>query len=139
MANGDPLPAEHHVTRCCGDRGVDNGIVTGAAFELRPKDNGKLSVDWVECEYVAHENQNVEGSKSRLKSAGLRPQFIAVLNVGDIRRVHQNNRHLDVVEAHTRNKCHSAIIGMQYGHEDLLTQDELADLVNDSGTIDRLG
>lgn len=136
MADKDPLPNGHQIARLCGTRGVDNGIVTSAAFALRPKDECRLSADWVQCSYVGLEQQNISGCSDRLRAISHYPQYAVFLQVDDIRKIMRDNRPLDVLEAHTkRTKCHCAIVGMQDTPEDLETQGELADLANDAGRI----
>lgn len=65
MADRDGLPDGDDVARLCG-RGVDNGIVTAAAFAPRPVDQNRLSVDWVQCPYAAAGDRGIEGSRQRL-------------------------------------------------------------------------
>jgi hypothetical protein len=137
MPKGDSLPSEDHVTRMCG-RGMDPDqmIVTGAAFELRPIDKGKLSVDWVECPHVPPEKRNNSGSKERLKPACRESQICAMLNVGDIRQIRHNDIPLNVLEyPTTKNKCHCGIVGLEYGPDGWDTQNDLADLANERGSL----
>ena len=42
------IPDEHHVTRYCKPRQIENGWPTPDAFLLRPIDQGTLSVNWLE-------------------------------------------------------------------------------------------
>ncbi len=140
MAKGDPLKSNHNVTRLCG-RGWDSETktVSGAAFELRRKDEGRLSVDWVECLSVDENKRNPEGSQDRLRTVAINPQYCVVLNVGEIRKIKHNSYPLDVIEHPTSNPCHCGIIGMQYGPASLVTQGELADLANSKGVFYWIG
>ena len=46
---GDIIPDEHHVARYCRPtRHVEHGWPTPSAFQLRPVDEGTLSVNWLE-------------------------------------------------------------------------------------------
>lgn len=134
VADGDPLPNEHHVARGLGRRGYDKGTVTAAAFALTPRDQRKLSVDWVECPHDVPARRNVDGSRFRLRQTlTIHDQLITVLNVGNIRQICRNADCLDVIEVRIRNyPCHSGIVGMKGDHTDLDYQEDLADLANGS-------
>lgn len=137
MPRGDSLPAQDHVTRLCG-RGMDPDrmIITGAAFELRLIDDGRLSVDWVECPHVVAGQRNNDGSKERIKPACRASQICAILNVGEIRQIEHNEKPLNVIEYPTRkNKCHCGIVGLEYGSEGWDAQNDLADLANEKGVL----
>ena len=68
MAVGAPLPDRDRVARGCSE-GYDGNEVTADAFALRPGElkYGRISVDWVECPYVDHPQQSLEGSARRFK------------------------------------------------------------------------
>ncbi len=129
MPVGKPLPDEDHVERGCS-RGVKNNIVTSAAFEPRPQDQFRLSVEWVECPHADPSERNSEGAIARLKSIPVRGPY-ANLGVLDIRSRTYNGRSLDVVELRNR-PCHAAIIGFTGDSNDLLFQDDLAEIANES-------
>lgn len=134
MAASDPLPAECHVARGCG-RGCRRGTMTRVAFKARPQDDGRLSVDWVECAYALPSERNVGGSLSRLRGR-LRPQPVAILEVGGIRRIRRNGHHLDAVEEPKPDwSCHGAITGMTGGFMDIALQEGLADLANNGQIV----
>ena len=131
MAKGDPIPDGDHVTRLCG-RGYDSGEITSAAFEPRPGDKGKLSVDWVECAYDSPARPNIEGSLARLTAITTdMNQPVGVLEAQAIRRIRRNGCQLDVIEHGSRRTlCHSVITGMTGGPIDLGLEQDLAELAN---------
>ena len=129
MLVGKALPNDDHVARGCS-RGVKNNIVTSAAFEPRPQDKFRLSVEWVECPHANPSERNLEGAIERIKSIPVRGPY-ANLGVLDIRSPTYNGRSLDVVELLNR-PCHAAIIGFTGDSNDLLFQDDLAEIANKS-------
>ncbi len=120
-----------HVGRLCG-RGLSRrGKVRHSAFALREeKDEKELSVNWVECCYVSDSERNIEGCKARLRRLTGYSQYIAILNVGEIRGIKYNNKALDVVDTSRRSNCHCSITGLEIGPKCLELQKKLADLAN---------
>ena len=45
---GDPIPDGHNVARYCKGLHVDSGWPLAGAFNIRPEDEGSLSVNWME-------------------------------------------------------------------------------------------
>ena len=83
---GDELPASDHVVRYVRGRDVsDEGMVNGAAFQLRPNEDG-LSVNWLEyfAGYGKEEQLEKVRSLSRLQRS--RSARYAELNVGATKR-----------------------------------------------------
>ena len=135
MAAGDSIPDDDHVSRGCGERGEEQGVVTSAAFKPRAQDKGKLSVDWVECAHVPPSKRKINGSLERLRRRPLRPQAVAILATKDIRQIEVNGHKLDAVEnPHKGNPCHSSIVGMTEGPTGFDLQEDLAEVAN-SGQV----
>ena len=136
MANGDPLPEGHQVTRGCS-RGYDSGEITATAFELRKSEQQKrrISVDWVECPYVDPGERDLNGSVARMQER-VDPPY-AVLGVTDIRRIEIEMCAPDVQEfGNNENPSHSAITGFTTDtHVDLKFQMALAEIANQYGAI----
>lgn len=144
MANGDPLPSSDYVSRACGRRGVEAGVVQAAAFGLRQHKTaetefGKISVDWVECTYDVAEWRNIEGSIRRLKARLIFSQPVAILPVSGVRSIRRNGHPLDARKDGHRVDvmgCHCVIVGFTGGPLDLELQDALAELANKSSVLE---
>jgi hypothetical protein len=134
MSEGSALPEEHHVARGCGERGVHDDVILPAAFVVRPRDRGRLSVDWVECRHAPGRERSITGSRRRLEGYLLRAQWVAVLPVAEVRNVVADGRHLDAIEAphRPRRPCHAAIVGWTGTRVDQQIRTQLAKLANRS-------
>ena len=127
------LPSEDHVARLCREASISNGRVRGAAFALKVKDEGELSVNWVQCQHVDPSERTIEAAIVRLRAVTRSSQFVAILNVSEVREVEYRGKNLDVIDtSHPKNLCHCSIIGMDMGPECFLAQKELADLANNN-------
>lgn len=144
MKKGDPLPPQDSVLRACKPRTCDGGFVTSAAFELKPKDELRLSVDWVQCQFVDAHQRTLEESVGRIKKVfeisleksgrKLTPQKCVELQVGDIRGVKCVGVGLNVLAyGSISNECHSVIAGFVGDRTDLHIQEQLAELANSKG------
>jgi hypothetical protein len=85
---GDPLPAEHYVSRHCRNKDLilTNGEPTGvseSAFEPKPDESDGLSANWLEF-FGDDRQHNVAGVRSVTKLNVKRSHRIAILNVGAI-------------------------------------------------------
>jgi hypothetical protein len=84
---GDSLEGAHHVVRHLGQTKVDNGVAQSSGFLLKPKDEGALSVNWLEhCKSIGLYAQLAEirdalVASGRSISLG---SFFARLKVNDI-------------------------------------------------------
>ena len=80
---GQKLPDQDHISRFCPPKTAPNGIITAAAFLLRPEEEG-LSVNWLEflkCLCRKDEIRKIKQTYSR-KLKVSKNSRIAVLNVG---------------------------------------------------------
>ena len=80
---GQKLPDQDHISRFCPPKTAPNGIITAAAFLLRPEEEG-LSVNWLEflkCLCRKDEIREIKQTYSR-KLKVSKNSRIAVLNVG---------------------------------------------------------
>ena len=87
--SGSPIPDDHHVVRYIAPRHVDNGIVNGAGFLRRPREDAS-SVNWLEYFDPPIENQLHEVRvATRLRYA--KTGQLARLNIGVTRSYVQQN------------------------------------------------
>lgn len=80
---GQKLPDQDHISRFCPPKTAPNGIITAAAFLLRPEEEG-LSVNWLEvlkCLCREDEIREIKQTYTR-KLKVSKNSRIAVLNVG---------------------------------------------------------
>lgn len=125
------IPNADHIARYCAPVNLDAaGCPTGAAFQLRTLDRGRLSCDWVEC---------LSGPPPAAQAAALRRSLsrvggynaagkIGILNAGDVRALELEAQRLAVVHAPGhRNTCHAVIEGTA-GLLELTFAELLADL-----------
>jgi len=81
---GQRLPDRDHIARLCPPKTAPNGIITGAAFLLKPNEDG-LSVNWLEflnCSCRDNEIKEIRGIYTRKFNRVPKAARIAVLNVG---------------------------------------------------------
>ena len=77
---GTPLPDHDHVLRYIGKRHVDNGVVNGSGFFIRPTED-LPSVNWMECFPPPIDNQVAE-IKARRRLRYEKNALLVRLNVG---------------------------------------------------------
>ena len=89
----DPLPDSDHVLRYCSPRHVNEGIIHGSAFRIRPGEE-YLSVNWME--YFG-KSASVEEQTDGIRTALIKKKFqlksdgrFARLHVGTVKEVIQN-------------------------------------------------
>lgn len=119
------LPDNDHIVRYCFK---DNGgsSITGAHFQARKRDNGSLSVNWLECMSQEQRASQIQTVKDFYRSKFSSPKSedkIAVLNVKEtIDYVHHNdpnNKIIKIIHRKTKNDpCHCGV-------EDLALDDDL--------------
>lgn len=113
MADGDPLPGPDHVARYCQQSGFKGGQISDANFAPRPRDDGRLSTNWVECPYVPAGDRSEAGAVARLLRSLRRNHAedrIAFLRVEAVRGIKDERVTLDVREdRHDANHCHAVI------------------------------
>lgn len=116
MADGDPLPGPDHVARYCQQSGFKGGQISDANFAPRPRDNGRLSTNWVECRYVPVGEQSEDGAVARVLRTLKRNRAedrIAFLPVEAVRGIKDERITLDVLEnGHGVNRCHAVILNV---------------------------
>jgi hypothetical protein len=133
----DPIPINNHVSRyVSGSKITRSGRITGAAFELRPKENA-LSVNWLE--YLGLEDRNLEIQEIRkvfvAKGWNLRPEArFTVLNVGEtkahVRQESDDNRVLPILHHPSlKDDSHSRIYNVP--RDDPAIGDMIAELIED--------
>ena len=83
---GDTIPDDHHITRLCLPKHVEDEQIQATAFHLRPIDD-YLSVNWLEfLKCSSREREIDEIRKTYMAKLDVRPRAkIAVLNVGTVR------------------------------------------------------
>ena len=87
----DPLPDSDHVLRYCSPRHVNEGIIHGSAFRLRPGEE-YLSVNWMEYFGKSVEEQT-KGVRTVLIKKGLQLKpngRFARLHVGTVKEMIRN-------------------------------------------------
>lgn len=126
------IPDSDFVARFCAPVNLDaNGRPTGAAFQTRPQDQGRLSCAWVEC---------LSGPPAAAQAAAVRANLwprvagydtngrIGLLNAGEVRALVADSQRLDVAHwPNVKNPCHSAVAGVG-GVLELTFAELLADL-----------
>jgi hypothetical protein len=116
MADGDPLPGSDHVARYCQQSGFQGGQISDANFAPRPRDNGRLSTNWVECRYVPARERSEAGAVARLLRSlkRNRPEDrVAFLQIEAVRGINDERVILDVREdGHGVNRCHAVILNV---------------------------
>jgi hypothetical protein len=125
------IPDADSVARFCAPVNLDSGRPTGAAFQTRPRDQGRLSCAWVECvagtstaDQQLAVRENLSARVAGYDTAGR----IAVLHAGAVRALIIEMQRLDVLHAPTgRNECHAVITGVE-GLLELTFAELLADL-----------
>ena len=129
------IPDDNSVARFCSAATVldSTGHVTGAAFFPRPQDEGRISVEWVECVSAPPLTVQLDAIRASLSKrvVGYRASGkIALLRTGDVRNVVHENQRLDVVHRPTHSsRCHAGIIGLD-GLLVLPLAEMLSDLAN---------
>lgn len=107
------------------------GHPTGAHFQTRPQDQGRLSCAWVECLSAPPAAAQHEAVRTNLRSrvAGYDSNGrIGLLNAGAVRALILDTQRLDVVHLPSqKNPCHSVITGVA-GVLELTFAELLADL-----------
>ena len=122
---GDSLPDGHHIVRYVKPTLVEDEIVDGSAFLLRPDENG-LSVNWLEAFGYDDEDRQLSEVRrlSRLKLA--KNGRFAKLNVGETKRhVSETVEELGIIEAplaptaeYEADPSHAKITGLPPGDSD---------------------
>ena len=111
------IPDTDSIARYCGAATLDSaGRPTGAAFQARSQDAGRLSCDWVDCLAGPPASEQAEAVRASLRSrvAGYDANGkVGLLNVGRVRALTMETQQLDVIHVPTRrNTCHAAIAGV---------------------------
>lgn len=92
------------------------GQISDANFAPRPRDDGRLSTNWVECPYVPVGERSEDGAVARLLRSLTRNHAedrIAFLSVAAIRNIRHASAALDIHEAgHGANRCHAVILNV---------------------------
>lgn len=132
---GDLLPDQDHICRyCSATKFTENGLITGAAFQLRPVDK-YLSVNWLEFFQLADRHEQIREVRKVLRlKPGARAK-LAVLNVEEIVNfVHTQSpdaRKLRVLHEPIENDpSHSGIYG--FGCDEHLIADLIAETVQET-------
>lgn len=131
---GDPLPEQDHISRyCSATRLTEDGLITGAAFHLRPSKK-YLSVNWLEFFQLGDRQEQIgEVRKASRLNLGARAK-LAVLNVEKmvnfVRTQSPDARKLRVLhEPEENDPSHSGIYG--FGCDDHLIADLIAETVQE--------
>jgi hypothetical protein len=110
-----------------------SGRVSGAGFLPRKQDQGRVSVQWVECGDMAPLEKQIDSVRTRLSKRvqGYSTDGrIAILSVRVVRSIEEQNQTLDVLHWPTKsNHCHSVITGVE-GLLALPLAEMLAELAN---------
>lgn len=131
---GDPLPEQDHISRyCSATRLTEDGLITGAAFHLRPSKK-YLSVNWLEFFQLADRQEQIKEVRKALRLTLGAKAKIAVLNVGEIINYVCSNspdaRKLEVFhEPEENDTSHSGIYG--YSYDDPQIGDLIAEAVKE--------
>jgi hypothetical protein len=113
MADGDPLPGQDSVARYCQQSRFKGGEISDANFAPRPRDNGQLSTNWVECAHAPSRDRTEAGAVARLLQRLIRnhpEDRVAFLRVRDIRGISVEPVNLDVREQ--GHWCHAVILNV---------------------------
>ena len=132
--NGDEIPDPHHVMRFVpkkylipDEEGNPTGGIRPEAFQLKPKDEGRLSVTWLEYFAGDHPVQRVAAVKATRASLTVKPRDgFAVGQVGQIKARCASRRH-NIRVAHTPvdgNKAHAEVL--QLPENETILLEELA-------------
>lgn len=126
------IPNTDSVARYCAPVNLDReGRPTGAAFQTRPQDEGRLSCTWVECLSGPPAAARARAVRANLSSRVVGYDAngkIGLLNVSDVRALIVDTQQLDVSHRPTnKNACHAAITGVA-GLLELAFAELLADL-----------
>jgi len=131
---GDPLPDQDHICRYCSvTKFTEDGLITGAAFQLRPS-HKYLSVNWLEFFQLADRQEQIGEVRKSLRLKPGAKAKLAVLNVEEIVNfVHTQSpdaRKLRVLhEPEENDPSHSGIYG--FGYNDHLIADLIAETVQE--------
>ena len=135
---GDNLPNDHHIVRYVKPSLVEEGIVDGSAFLLRPDEPG-LSVNWLEAFEGNDEDRQLSEVRQLFRLKLSRNGRFAKLNVGATKRiVSEVVEELGIIEAprpptdeFEADPSHAEIIGLPPGESDeaMLIGDLIADCV----------
>lgn len=92
----NPIPDTNHVSRYCSKKFITaEGRVTGAAFQLRSRDRGLLSVNWNEKLNLASRDQEMEALSAiyavKMPKEPVAENSISILNVGNTKHYVQSN------------------------------------------------
>lgn len=132
--NGDELPDPHHVMRFVPKKHLikdDDGNLTGGifpeAFQLKPKDEKRLSVTWLEYFAGDYTDQRTAAIKALRASLNIRPNDgFAVGQIAGIKARCNSRRHkIRVVHAPVdSNKAHAEVL--QLPENEMILLEELA-------------
>ena len=132
--NGDEIPDHHHAMRFVPKKHLikdGEGNLTGGirpeAFQLKPKDEGRLSVTWLEYFAGAHTEQCKAAVKALRASLAIKPNDgFAVGQIADIKaRCHSRRHQIRVVHAPVdSNKAHAELL--QLPESETILLEELA-------------
>lgn len=131
---GDLLPDQDHICRyCSATKFTENGLITGAAFQLRPSDK-YLSVNWLEFFQLTDRQEQIREVRKVLRLTLGAKARLAVLNVEAIVNfVHTQSpdaRKLRVLhEPEENDPSHSGIY--RFGYDDHLIADLIAETVQE--------
>lgn len=131
---GDLLPDQDHICRyCSATKFTENGLITGAAFQLRPSDK-YLSVNWLEFFQLTDRQEQIREVRKVLRLTLGAKAKLAVLNVEAIVNfVHTQSpdaRKLRVLhEPEENDPSHSGIY--RFGYDDHLIADLIAETVRE--------
>ncbi len=131
---GDLLPDQDHICRyCSATKFTENGLITGAAFQLRPSDK-YLSVNWLEFFQLTDRQEQIREVRKVLRLTLGAKAKLAVLNVEAIVNfVHTQSpdaRKLRVLhEPEENDPSHSVIY--RFGYDDHLIADLIAETVQE--------
>ena len=135
---GDNLPDDHHIVRYAKPSLVEEGIVDGSAFLLRPDEPG-LSVNWLEAFGGNDEDRQLSEVRRLLRLKLSKSGRFAKLNVGATKRhVSKVLEEVRIIEAprppideFEADPSHAEIIGLPPGESDeaMLIGDLIADCV----------
>ncbi len=130
--NGDEIPDPHHVMRFVPKKHLikdEDGNLTGGilpqAFQLKPKDEGRLSVTWLEYFAGAHTEQCTAAIKALRASLRIKPSDgFAVGQIADIKaRCHSRRHQIRVVHSPVvGNKAHAEVLQLPENEAVLLEE-----------------
>lgn len=121
------LPDTDHVSRLCSKKQItEDGRVSGAAFQVRPIDNGRLSVNWVEKLGLSSRPDEIKALSeiyaAKVKRYPITGSSISILNIGKTKNhVHESSEDKRLLEffpnENANDKSHATINNVKLDEE----------------------